>query len=226
MARKSGEKPRRAGGAAPPPQARAASGVASGEGGGLRPWHLLLLATLLAVATGLFVTRGTSTINVVAVAVAIATVALAAAAVTRTLSPLVSPEIGEQTEMVGGRTRAAFEREKMLVLRSIKEAEFDRAMGKISDADFHEVATRLRSRAAGLIRQLEGDASGYRALIERELATRVGAAPVRVASGPQSPSAATAEAVTPPAQCSRCQTANDADARFCKSCGARIEGVA
>jgi rRNA maturation endonuclease Nob1 len=127
---------------------------------------------------------------------------------------------------VGGRTRAAFEREKMLVLRSIKEAEFDRAMRKISDADFHEVATRLRSRAAGLIRQLEGDASGYRALIERDLAVRVGAAPVRVASSPQSPSAATAEAATPPGQCPRCHMANDADARFCKSCGARLEGVA
>jgi hypothetical protein len=128
--------------------------------------------------------------------------------------------------MVGGRTRAAFEREKMLVLRSIKEAEFDRAMGKISDADFHEVATRLRSRAAGLIRQLEGDASGYRALIERELAIRVGTAPVRVASSPRSPTSATAETATPPGLCPRCQTANDADARFCKACGARIEGVA
>jgi hypothetical protein len=200
--------------------------VAAGEGDGLRPWHLLLLATLLAVTTGLFATRGTSTVNVVAVAVAIATVALAAAAVARTLSPLVSPEIGERTEMVGGRTRAAFEREKMLVLRSIKEAEFDRAMGKISDADFHEVATRLRSRAAGLIRQLEGDASGYRALIERELAIRVGSAPARTVPAPASPSAAIAEAAIPPGQCPRCQTANDADARFCKSCGARLEGVA
>jgi len=226
MARKSGEKPRRAGGAAPPPQARAASGAAEGERGGLRPWHLLLLATLAAVAAGLFVTRGTSTVNTVAVAVAIATVALAAGGVARTLAPLVSPEIGEQTEMVGGRTRAAFEREKMLVLRSIKEAEFDRAMGKISDADFHEVVTRLRSRAAGLIRQLEGDGSGYRVLIERELAVRVGAPPVRVTSGSGAPSGATAKAATPPGQCPRCQMANDADARFCKSCGERIEVVA
>jgi hypothetical protein len=192
----------------------------------LRPWHLLLLATLATVAAGVFVTRGTSTVNTVAVAVAIATVALAAAAVARTLAPLVSPEIGEQTEMVGGRTRAAFEREKMLVLRSIKEAEFDRAMGKISDADFHEMATRLRSRAAGLIRQLEGDGSGYRVLIERELAIRVGAPPVRVTSGSGAPAAAAAKAATVPGQCPACQMANDADARFCKSCGERIEVVA
>jgi hypothetical protein len=221
MARKSGEKLRRAGGAAPPLQAKPAAGVADSDRGGVRPWHLLLLATLLAVAAGLVVTRGTSTVNVVAVAIVIATVALAAAAVARTLSPLVSPEIGEQTEMVGGRTRAAFEREKMLVLRSIKEAEFDHAMGKISDADFHEVATRLRSRAAGLIRQLEGDASGYRALIERELARKVGAAPALRATG-----AVPTPASRPAGECPRCQTANDPDARFCKSCGARIEVTA
>ena len=105
---------------------------------------------------------------------AIATVAWVAATAARTVAPLVAPDLGEQTEMVGGRTRAALEREKFLVLRSIKEVEFDRAMGKISDADFHEVAGRLRARAAGLLRQLDADSSGYRALIERELATRVG----------------------------------------------------
>jgi len=223
MARKSGERPRRAGGSAQAPRSAAQPAGAEGEHGGLRPWHLLLLATLIAIATGLFVTRGTSTVNVVAVAVAIATVSLAAAGVARTLSPLVSPEIGEQTEMVGGRTRAAFEREKMLVLRSIKEVEFDRAMGKISDADFHEVATRLRSRAAGLIRQLDGDATGYRALIERELATRVGATPARPLSGPASPAGPGDE---PAGQCTGCGTANDVDARFCKSCGARLQGAA
>ena len=34
--------------------------------------------------------------------------------------------------MVGSQTRAALEREKNLVLRSIKELEFDRAMGKVA----------------------------------------------------------------------------------------------
>jgi hypothetical protein len=150
-------------------------------------------------------------VNAVAVGVAIATVAWAAAAAARTVAPLVTPDVGEQTEMVAGRTRAALEREKMLVLRSIKEVEFDRAMGKISDADFHEMAGRLRARAAGLLRQLDADSTGYRALIERELATRVGLAPA-----PSVPAAGT---------CAACGTPNDADARFCKSCGARIEAA-
>ena len=51
--------------------------------------------------------------------------------------------------MLGGRTRAALEREKTLSLRSIKELEFDRAMGKVSEKDFAEMGARLRARAAG-----------------------------------------------------------------------------
>ena len=177
MARKTTDKPRRQGPAAasPPP------GRATPVEGGIRPWHLLLVATVIAIAVGVFATQGTSTVNTVAVAVAIGTVAWVAATAARTVAPLVAPEMGEQTEMVGGRTRAALEREKLLVLRSIKEVEFDRAMGKISDADFNEVAGRLRARAAGLLRQLDADSSGYRALIERELATRVGRAPATAA---------------------------------------------
>lgn len=221
MARKSVQRSRRGGGTVPGPPPKAAPAAASAdERGGLRPWHLLLLATLLAVAAGVFLARGTSTVNMVSLGVAIATVALAAAAVVRTVSPLVSPEIGEQTEMLGGRTRAAFEREKMLVLRSIKEVEFDRAMRKISDADYHEMAGRLRSRAAGLMRQLDGDGSGYRSLIERELLARVGPAPARPAPGP---AAEGAPAGRPDGECRGCGTLNDVDARFCKSCGTRME---
>jgi hypothetical protein len=171
-----------------------------------------------------FAARGTSTVNVVAVGVAIATVAWVAATVARTVAPLVAPELGEQTEMLGGRTRAALEREKMLVLRSIKEVEFDRAMDKISDADFNEMAARLRARAAGLLRQLDADRSGYRALIERELATRVG----RVPTAQPAPAPEAADLPTPVSSdgtCPSCGTGNDPDARFCKACGGKLEAA-
>ena len=216
MASKTIDKPRRQGPAAasPPP-------VPAAVEGGIRPWHLLLVATVIAIAIGVFATQGTSTVNTVAVAVAIGTVAWVAATAARTVAPLVTPEMGEQTEMLGGRTRAALEREKFLVLRSIKEVEFDRAMGKISDADFNEVAGRLRARAAGLLRQLDADSSGYRALIERELATRVGRVPATAAPAAHPP----AVDADPPGTCPSCGTANDADARFCKSCGSRIEAA-
>ena len=122
----------------------------------------------------------------------------------RMLRPLVSPE-EDRTAMIGHRTRAALEREKMLALRSIKELEFDRAMGKLSESDWREMSGRLRARATRLMRQLDAGA-GYREQIERDLAARLTNAPVPKA----------------PATCAACATVNDADARFCKRCGQKL----
>lgn len=185
--------------------------------GGLRPWHLLLVGSLAAAAAGAVVTGGTRPENTVLVVLSIGAAALVAVAVFRTVEPFLSAESGEQAEMVAGRTRAALEREKMLVLRSIKEIEFDRAMKKISDADFQEMSGRLRQRAAGLIRQLDGD-TGYRARIEGDLAALIGK-PVPPRPGPP---AVTRDART----CASCGTPNDGDARFCKGCGTALSGGA
>ena len=61
--------------------------------------------------------------------------------------------------MVGSRTRVALEREKNLLLRSIKELEFDHAMGKVAEADYEEMVGRLRSRAVRLLQQLDSAAA-------------------------------------------------------------------
>ena len=146
---------------------------------------------------------------------AVATVAAAGYAghsLFRMLSPLVSEGIGEDATMVAGRTRAALERDKMLTLRAIKELEFDRAMGKIAEGDFDIMRDRLRARALRLITQLDG-AAVYREMIERDLAARV--PPNRRGGVRPAPAAAPARG---PA-CTECGTTNDADARFCKSCG-------
>ena len=100
-----------------------------------------------------------------------ATAALVGFAALRMLRPLVSPE-DDRTAMIGQRTRVALEREKTLALRSIKELEFDRAMGRLSDEDWKEMSGRLRVRAARLIRQLDAGV-GYREQIERELQKRI-----------------------------------------------------
>lgn len=190
------------------------------ERGGLRPWHLLVLGVLAAGAVSVVVARGSGVVNMVLLPVAVATAGLVAAGAYRSLAPLVAADAGEQVEMVAGRTRAAFEREKMLVLRSIKEVEFDRAMGKISDEDFQEMAGRLRARAVSLMRQIDG--GGYRQLIERDLAALRGKAPRPAApvSGPEAVEPAPAAGA-----CGACGTANDPDARFCKSCGTRLGGA-
>ena len=62
-------------------------------------------------------------------------------------------------------------REKGLVLRALKDLEFDRSMGKVSQADFDEMSARLRTRALVLMKQLDEDGSrisdDHRARAER-----------------------------------------------------------
>src|SRR5205814_5405208 len=114
-------------------------------------------------------------IPILLLGVLMASTALVGIAALRAVRPLVSPE-DDRTSMIGHRTRAALEREKMLALRSIKELEFDRAMGKLSDADWQEMSGRLRARAAGLMKQLDAGA-GYREQIERDLVKRLAVPP-------------------------------------------------
>ena len=191
------------------------------ERGGLRPGHLLMLGVLSAVTAAVFVTQDSGAVNTAFVAAAVATSGLVAAGVYRTLVPFVTADAGEHTEIVGGRTRAALDRERMLALRSIKELEFDRAMRKISDNDYQEMVTRLRTRVVGLMRQLDG-ATAYRALIDRDLAALVGHAsgPSRTAGVMAVPDPETPARAIP---CVACAVENEPDARFCKACGARLE---
>lgn len=192
---------------------------------GLRPWQFFVLAALGCATAVTWMARGQGPTAVILLSVLMGAVALAGLAALRTLQPLVSPE-EDRTAMVGERTRAALEREKMLTLRAIKELEFDRAMKKLSDEDFREMSGRLRARAARLIKQLDAGA-GYRERIEQDLARRLGDH-VAAASGAPSAGAVAATAVpaghaaAPAVVCQACSTGNDHDARFCKGCGAKL----
>jgi hypothetical protein len=194
----------------------------------LRPWQFFTLVALLTSTAAVVLVRGTTPSNIVLLCLTIGAAALVGLGALRTLRPLLSAESYEP-EMVGSRTRAALEREKNLLLRSIKELEFDHAMGKVSDSDFEEMTARLRSRAVRLIKQLDSTDSGYRELIERELASRLGRAastPGPKIEAPGQPNgAAEPEAAAQdlgPGTCATCRTENDADARFCKQCGTKL----
>jgi hypothetical protein len=176
---------------------------------GLRPWQLFVLVALVCATAITWMARSQGFVAVLLLTVLMGAVVLAALATLRTVSPLVSPD-EDRTVMVGERTRVALEREKTMTLRALKELEFDRAMKKVSDDDFKEMSGRLRMRATRLIRQLDAG-GGYRARIEQDLVKRMGDRPVQEAAAGQAVKS-----------CASCATANDADARFCKSCGARL----
>jgi hypothetical protein len=182
-----------------------------------RASHFFILASLMAATGAVIVSRQSTPEHLVLISLTIASAGLAAAGFYRVLSPLVGDASRTAVEPMSERARHVLEREKALALRSIKELEFDRAMGKLSQADFDEMAGRLRARALGLMKQLEQDGAGYRSIIEREVSGRLAAQTVeRQAS--QEPS-------SPIAQMSghcACGTMNDPDALFCKRCGTKL----
>lgn len=173
-----------------------------------RAWQFFIVLGLVGATAAVWrEPRFTRPEHLVLLSIGIVAAAVAATALHRTLLPLVSPE-----QVVGDARRSArhllaLEREKMLVLRSIKELEFDKSMGKVADADFDEMAGRLRQRAVGLMQRIELGEAGLRDRIARDLS---GLKP------PKSGRKVSAQ------QCQQCQTLNDADARFCKTCGAAL----
>jgi hypothetical protein len=201
------------------------SSATSIEQPGLRPWQFFLLAGMLSATAVVVVATGQSPASIVTLSLTVVSASLVALGAYRALSPLFHTEAEETPVMVSGRTRAALEREKTLVLRAIKELEFDAAMGKVAKSDFDEMSARLRARAMGLMRQL--DAGGtYRTEIERELQRRVdaktgGAAPSGRAAA-QADKRAPAVATLQVSACPACAGINDTDARFCKHCGRKL----
>jgi hypothetical protein len=194
----------------------------------LRPMHFFVLASLM-MATAAVVMSGPSTPeHLVLISLVVAAAGAAAAGFFRMLTPLTEPEPTRADAPLSERSRAVLEREKMLVLRSIKELEFDRAMGKVSPRDFDEMAGRLRARAIVLMKQIDDGATAYRDLIERELSARLATRTVGVAEPAERLAAAAvpeapAGPMAAPGVCASCHTANDPDAAFCKRCGTRLE---
>jgi hypothetical protein len=187
---------------------------------GLQPWQFFVLAALGLATAVTFMVRGQGLIPTIMLSVLMGTTVLVALAALRLLRPLVSGD-DDRTPMIGDRTRAALEREKMLALRAIKELDFDRAMGKLSESDWKEMSGRLRRRAARLIRQLDAG-SGYRAQIERDVAKRLEKIDLRSKGARVDDSRAGAATSLAERVCTTCATANDPDARFCKNCGQKL----
>ena len=183
----------------------------------LQPWQFFLLGGMLAATATVIVATGQSPANIIILSMTVVSVSFVGLGTYRILAPLVStvPDTGMT---IGGRTRIALEREKALVLRSLKELEFDFAMGKMARADFDEMSGRLRARAMGLMRQLDAG-GGYKEQIAKEVQQRLESEGLRPRF---TDSSAAAEAVALQTPCDACGTENDSDAKFCKNCGAKL----
>jgi zinc ribbon protein len=174
--------------------------------------HFFVLLSLLAATVAVVLARPSAPENLILISLTIGAAGAAGFGVYLMLAPLVvarAARLGPGREVLSDRMRSDLEREKALTLRSIKELEFDRAMGKLSTQDFDEMSGRLRARALGIMKQLDAGSAAYRALIEKELAARLG----NKLAAPSQPDVCA------------CGTKNDADAKFCKSCGAKLRAA-
>ena len=194
---------------------------AASSASAFRVWHLFVLVGLLGAAVAVATVRPQGIAPLILLVAAVGAGAYVGYACYRMVLPLASPSFTDRVEMVGGRTRAALDREKTLVLRAIKELEFDHAMGKVSDADFDEMAGRLRARARPLLKQLDIDGAAYRDLIEQELTARLGNAGGDT-TGRAAPGARRSPSTATRLVCGTCDASNERDAKFCKECGAAL----
>ena len=179
---------------------------------GFRPWHFFVLSSILLATVAVLLSRQSSPEALILISFTIAAAGCAAAAFYRMLAPLTQPFVLRTGQPISERTRAGLEREKLLVLRTIKELEFDRAMGKLAQKDFDEMSGRLRARALSLMHQLDVESGTYGSVIEQELAARA----ARKGGGQPAPQTARRAKVC------TCGAPNDSDAVFCKKCGTRM----
>jgi hypothetical protein len=91
---------------------------------------------------------------------------------------------------------SAEEEQKRAVLRALKDLEYERAVGKISDDDYASLAEHYRGEAKRLLRAVDRDLSPERERAERLLAERLAAVNLEAPARKRRTKAATAEAAT------------------------------
>jgi hypothetical protein len=174
------------------------SPIAPAQGSGFHAWHFFILFSMIGATAVVIVARDTHPAALLLLSAAVICSGLVGLAVSRAVAGFFTG--GAEALPLPPQAREILEREKTLVLRSIKELEFDKAMGKVSEEDYAAILAQLRTRALTLMRDLE-----------------------REPAAPESQPVADSQAVR--GICASCGTGNDADARFCKSCGTRLDGA-
>jgi hypothetical protein len=189
----------------PPRAGRGGSGGGSGDdGAAFQPWHFYVLASMAAATVGVMLSKHTHPVALLLLSAAIVAAGLVGLLAHRALAAF-SGDAGVELVPIDRKKRDTLLREKQLALHAIKELEFDRQMGKVSDRDYQTLLGPLRARALVLMRDLDRASGNYREQIERDVRDRIG--PDAAALG---------------LACAGCGTRNDADARFCKTCGREL----
>jgi len=123
-----------------------------------------------------------------------------------------------------------------VALTALKEIEFDRATGKLSEADYEELKARYTTVALAALRadpagggpdDVEAMIAGRVRSLRSARASTSSAAPACPACGPRPELDAVfcsscGLRLEPPARCEHCGGMLPPDSRFCESCGTRV----
>ena len=161
-------------------------------------------------------------------------VVLAAGAVWFVLLPVFRPH-GGQGMGDGGGVEEDFEDDmsaRAVALRALREIEFDRATGKLSDADYDALRAKYTTEAVAALRAEEkGRGTGDAGRVAPAAKTRPSSPVPRLTcpthgARPEPDAAFCSECGRrlgkAPGYCARCGTALEGDARFCHACGTRV----
>ena len=164
----------------------------------------------------------------------IAGILLVAGALYLVLKPVFQPRFAEVGKGDGGSVEGGEDPDDDLspgavALRALKEIEFDRATGKLSDADYDVLKTRYTTEALAALRAEAGAQGAERSPLPERTAPR---SPLPVPACPAHGPRPEADAqfcsecgrrlATAPGYCARCGTALEHNAHYCHSCGARV----
>src|SRR5437762_10065164 len=155
-------------------------------------------------------------------------IALAASATYFVLLPILRPPLESAGALSGdqGEDPGDDMSKEAVALRALKEIEFDRATGKLSDTDYEQLKAKYTAEALAAMRGEQGARSSTlpaptapRSVLRAPACPEHGARPEPDAvfcseCGKRVGSA--------PGYCVRCGTVLEDDARYCYRCGARV----
>jgi hypothetical protein len=155
----------------------------------------------------------------------IAGILLAAGAVFFVLQPILRPEMTGNENREAGNVDEGDDPDddlspRAVALRALKEIEFDRATGKLSDADYETLRSRYTSEALAALRTEEPAAPS--SPVSRVPSPACPSHGPRPETDAQFCSDCGRRLATAPGYCARCGTALEHDAHYCHSCGARV----
>jgi hypothetical protein len=178
---------------------------------------------LCAIAAGMLASLG-SALLVLAATALLGTIALLWTSV-RTLSGDAPLPIHMDAAPAARGTDAMTDKKRQ-ALRALKDLENERAVGRIDDEDYRQLAATYREQAKDVLREMEREVAPVREEAERiarEYLERRGVATSAALSAPAVQPTAPKPKGTERVACARCSASNEPDAAFCKGCGAAMK---